>query len=156
MAPESTAITVRRGTSLDKTQTWLVDRADLNLAWRSVEKIMFEQGQRTLLETYSLEEVYTEIQRGIFDLWLVHDHGIRVVGLCGAERHFKQTSYHIYWVGGKGFLWYWREAIERIESFARDVVKADVVRILGRPGWRRVMRENGYKCDAIQLSRKLG
>lgn len=148
----STATTVEAGRSLVEVK--VVAREHLNYVWRVVEEFVVNYGQR-MLEFYDLPELYTEIQNGLMDLWVVVVDGqIKVVGLCGVERHVKKFSYHVYWVGGTGFLKCRRQAIRQVEEYAK-IVGASCLFITGRPGWVRAMEKDGYVVDTYRLRKDL-
>lgn len=157
MVQECTHIMGEAGTSLDRpSRVWLVERENINSVWQAVEQVIVENGQE-FLEWYSLPELWEELHRGGMDLWVVVEEGkIIVVGLCGTERHARKAAYHVYWVGGKGFLKHRRDGIARIEQFAKEVVGAEWVMINGRPGWIRAMKKFGYNIATYRIEKRVG
>lgn len=148
----STVIMGEAGRSLVEVK--LVAREHLNYIWRVVEEFLVNYGEE-MLEFYDLPELYAELQRGLMDLWVVVVDGqIKVVGLCGVERHVRKVSYHVYWVGGKGFLKCRRQAIRQVEEYAK-IAGASCLFITGRSGWVRAMKKDGYKVYTYRLRKEL-
>lgn len=87
--------------------------------------------------------VLEQIAADKFSPWIVLDDdgsavaaGVTKIDLIGTEKHLT-----IMYCGGGGVPW--RDMIAEVEEHAREEGCASV-RIEGRPGWARMLRENGY------------
>lgn len=121
-----------------------VDQDSLPFLWDAALNIMKEHPQG-LLDVMSSEEVLSNIQNGLYDLWLgIHKRSVEVALLTSYSRHAYSNPLFLIWGGGSGKK-YWKTGTKTLEHFA-SVIGATEIRVFSnRPGTAKWAEKLGYK-----------
>lgn len=127
-----------------------VDPKQVHIVWPEVSHWIRRAFQRGDLGRF--DAVEQDVLNGGSLLWLVWNDP-RIEGAAVTQIYETERSLvcEIRACGGGGFK-QWVQLIERIEGYARDE-RCDVVRIFGRKGWMRVLKD--YSAPKIILEKRL-
>ena len=99
----------------------------------------------------TFKSVEDDVRDGLALLWLMVGDGIKGAGVTQIALTEKSKVCTIIACGGDDMR-SWLPVIKTIENYARDE-GCDAVRILGRKGWARVLKN--YTTPAVILERRL-
>ena len=97
-------------------------------------------------------DVENDVLNGRSLLWLAWEHP-NIVGCAITQIGFTQNSKACVVIAcGGEHIKTWIDGLDRIEDYARTE-QCDVVRILGRKGWQRILKN--YSAPKVVLERRL-
>ena len=135
-----------RGNLLPLTNMIAVDEM-----WPQIEDLL----DRVADERVLVEDIYQFVSEGRWMLWVceVPDTFVLTTVIITEFIEYPQvTNLRIIFLSGDDEDWAY--GIHVFEDFAR-VNKCHSLEVLGRKGWERVLREQGYKLNYITLSKRI-
>lgn len=100
-------------------------------------------------------DILSRIMKNEIDLWIGLEKGeIELAALAQLIGPEHDCYYELFWMGGNNLKTYLESGIRRIESFAM-LYGAKSVRMGGRFGWQRLLRNKGYFPYRIELKKDL-
>ena len=109
-----------------------------------------------LEDKWSIDDVMESLKEGKMQGWIIYDknHGV-ISGICITEviEFPKEKVLNITGLGGNGVS-EWIHLISGIEEFAHSK-GCKAVELYGRPGWKKLLAENGYKKYRVVLRRSI-
>tara|TARA_R110000823_G_C15908355_1_gene497515 strand:+ start:1246 stop:1674 length:429 start_codon:yes stop_codon:yes gene_type:complete len=104
---------------------------------------------------FTEKDVYDDIQRGIYVLWIVVDNDDIIGALTTRIAVYpNKRGMSLDWVGGSGLLELIPMFHHVLEQYARDH-KCSYLEGHGRGGWSRKLRNYGWKADHIVYNMEL-
>lgn len=119
--------------------------------WPQIEVLL----DRVADEKVSTEDIYRFVAEGRWMLWVgeVPDTFVLTAVIITEFIEYPQvTNLRIIFLSGDDEDWAY--GIQVFEDFAR-VNKCHSLEVLGRKGWERVLRDQGYKLNFITLSKRI-
>ena len=101
-----------------------------------------------------LSDVKETLESGLWKLWLVYDGpNIYGVGVTELLQFPKAKICQLTFISGREFE-KWQDMIEQIAVYATEK-GCSRLRMVGRPGFKKVLSEHGFEASQMLFSRKL-
>jgi hypothetical protein len=106
---------------------------------------------------YPISYIYDHLRNGTALLWMVVHRQSIILGACTTEIVEKldgtRTLLILAFGSEHGFR-FWKQWLGRLEDYARDE-NCKLIRLYGRHGWGKVLREYGYSQPWIALEKRV-
>jgi|SRR5271157_316988 len=129
----------------------------VNKVWPHVKHFI----ERALIRghsDYTLDYVYRKLKHREALLWLVMDPTKQHLKAAGTTEIVGMIVSHrrvcVITTYGGTVVSAWQKLLARIENYARDE-KCELIRLYGREGWKRFLRDDGYVEPWIALEKRL-
>ncbi|MCK5132055.1 MAG: hypothetical protein KAR40_07895 [Candidatus Sabulitectum sp.] len=132
----------------------LIDRADLEEVWPIAGPLIDMAIQHAHGET-TLEHLYKDLTLGERKLIMVTEEGKTLAAAVLSMSHYPRKKVcQVSFAGGQEMDKWCDQALPTVERIAREA-GADTVRIQGRKGWLRRLRDHGYDDRGIVIEKEL-
>ena len=124
----------------------------LDIVWQDVST-MLAKALNTSSGKYHIDDIYYDIERGIYTLWLVIDdtlEGNKVVAGITTRiiQYPNKRSLSMDWIGGNRMSEWMPMAMDKLTEFAKEC-DCTYLEGYGRKAWMRVLKKYNWKPDYI-------
>lgn len=117
--------------------------------------VLLEESPETWANYYNLHNIYQQIEVGELQLFVIlKDFSMEFAMLTRVNRYPKVTTVNCIWCSGREIDRFLPMALESIDRFAYSV-GANMIKLQGRFGWKRLLAPYGYGLEMVQLKRTL-
>lgn len=150
--------TMEAGKSSDS-RIRVVNPSMVGHVWDQVSEVMDAHPRGLLDGWYTKDQILMMIVTHHLDLWVgltdTKDAQIELVALCRLEKYAAFSIYKVVWVGGK-LKPHLSEAVDTLEYYASEVLKAQHLSMSGRAGWVRKLKQYGFKLSQYSQMKPVG
>ena len=128
-----------------------VPREAIDIVWGDVSS-MLNKAIATSGGKYHIDDIYYELTKGYYDLWLIVDNkdGEKVIAAITTRIIWypNRKAMAMDWIGGKRMMEWLPIAMERLTSFAKDC-GCSHLEGYGRKAWSKVLKKYNWKPEYI-------
>lgn len=123
--------------------------------WRHVDQYIHDALQYSMGEMH-LSDIYQELIMGTMQLWTVVEDNERICGAVVTKivQMPRKRILQLVCCGGENIA-RWIRFLQTIEEWA-STLNIEEIRLYGRPGWKKLLRTEGYFQSYIVLSKDVG
>ena len=126
----------------------LIEVGAVHELWPNIVHLL----ERIADEKLTVSDIYDLIIDGTWTLWVPDTGEITTVIVTEFIRYPQVCNLRVVILSGGGEDWPYGMRV--FEDFAR-INKCHAIEILGRKGWERVLKDNGFKLNHITLSKRI-
>jgi len=125
-----------------------IPKKDIDFVWKDCKPFL----EKALDDTYNIDDVYTNLQKDLFQLWISWQGGVECAVVTEMAQYPQKKILRYFLAGGKNLGQWLTEIQERIEKFAKRN-GCDAVEVAGRKGW--IKKLKGYSSPVFIIRKEI-